>query len=452
MRFRKELFASAIFFLGVAAGGLAGFAADEPPAGQPPAAPPANYSSDRIEQLVAPIALYPDALLAQVLMAATYPAEIAKAAYWLQGNPNLGPEDMNFEMQGKPWDPSVKALVAYAEVLYKLNANLDWTRDLGNAVLGQQPAVLDAIQKLRAQAKAAGNLASDKQQAVTAEPDNIQIQPADPQQVYVPAYDPVTVYGSGWGYPTWYYPGVYNNYGRPGNYRDYGLYGNCDWRKHNLYVDRQRFINLYHTDPNFRQEVNDIKQRVWQHDPDHRHGVPYHNAEIQSRYAAQLAAEHSRLNQYKGYHQTGASMPRAQNTAPALQGPPQHSSAAVQHLEHQLRDSGPAVQPGAAAGATHPLYSSPAVQHLENQVATCHQGQGRMNAFSGAANPAADYAAWNRGAGSRTHGSVHYNGGGRVYDNGGAIHYNGGGRIHDNGGGRVINNGGGVGHPGAPRR
>src|SRR5438094_4936046 len=156
------------------------------------------FSPEELDQLLAPIALYDDALLSQVLMASTYPLEIVEAARWSQANPNLKGDAAVNAVADKTWDVSVKSLVAFPPVLAQLNEHLDWTQKLGDALIGQEQDVAASIQRLRAKASAAGSLKSGKEQTVTTQSQGTQqiiaIEPADPQVVYVPTYDPNTAY------------------------------------------------------------------------------------------------------------------------------------------------------------------------------------------------------------------------------------------------------------------
>ena len=166
------------------------------------------FSEEQIEQMLAPIALYPDSVLAQVLMAATYPLEIVQAARWLKRNPDLKDEALDAALLDEPWDPSVKTLVLVPEVLKWMNDNLDWTQDLGDAFLAQEGDVMDAVQRLRHEAQQTRALKDTAQQKVVVEKQTIVVEPADPQVVYVPTYDPATVYGTP-APATVYYPTVY---------------------------------------------------------------------------------------------------------------------------------------------------------------------------------------------------------------------------------------------------
>jgi hypothetical protein len=159
---------------------------------QPPAEP---LNAGQLEQLVAPIALYPDTLVAQVLAASTYPAQVADAAQWRLAQGYASPDQIATGADAQNWDPSVKALTAFPQVLAQMDRNLPWTTDLGNAYYNQPQDVLQAVQVLRRRAQAAGNLQSTPRETVSYDQDNIELAPANPQVVYVPTYDPWTVYG-----------------------------------------------------------------------------------------------------------------------------------------------------------------------------------------------------------------------------------------------------------------
>ncbi len=182
---------------------------------QPPAPPgvaaPAEaqgFSLEQIDALVAPIALYPDPLLTQILMASTYPLQIVQAARWAEepAHKGLTGDALSKALEPQSWDPSVKSLVPFPPVLAMMNADLNWTQQLGYAFAGQQAAVMDSVQRLRRQAEANGTLKSSPQQVVTATAQTIVIEPAQPTVVYVPTYNPNVVYGT-WPYPA--YPPVY---------------------------------------------------------------------------------------------------------------------------------------------------------------------------------------------------------------------------------------------------
>jgi len=173
--------------------------------------PHAQQTPEQLQQLVAPIALYPDSLVAQILAASTYPEQIVEADRWLQANPDLKDDKLAQAVDQQPWDPSVKALTAFPSVLGNMDKNLSWTSSLGDAYYNQQQDVMDAIQVMRRRAQEAGNLQTTAQQTVTTQGSTVIIQPADPTVVYVPAYDPWVIYGPPivpW--PGWYpYPGIW---------------------------------------------------------------------------------------------------------------------------------------------------------------------------------------------------------------------------------------------------
>jgi len=170
-------------------------------------------SSEQLGQLVAPIALYPDALVAQVLAASTYPTEVVQADRWRQSQGNAAPEQIAAAADAQNWDPSVKALIAFPTVLAQMDRNLQWTTDLGNAYYNQPQDVMDAVQAMRQKAQTAGQLRTTPQQTVTNEGGAIAIAPANPTVVYVPVYDPWVVYGAPYPmYPGYYYappPGIF---------------------------------------------------------------------------------------------------------------------------------------------------------------------------------------------------------------------------------------------------
>ncbi len=182
---------------------------------------PKPFSKEELEQLAAPIALHPDPLVAQIMMASTYPLEVVQAARFVKANPGIKEEQLQEALKKQDWDDSVKALTLFPPVLDMMNEKLDWTQKLGDAVLAQQKELMDAIQRLRAKAQASGNLKETKEQKVIVEPAPapaagqppsqqttvIKIEPANPQVVYVPTYNPTVVYGA-WPYPAYppYYP------------------------------------------------------------------------------------------------------------------------------------------------------------------------------------------------------------------------------------------------------
>ena len=227
-----------------------------PPPGPAQAAPYTQQTPEQLQQLVAPIALYPDALVAQILAASAFPEQVVEAERWLQAHPDLKGEALAQAVDQQPWDASVKALTAFPDVLGNMDKNLSWTSSLGDAYYNQQENVMDAIQVMRQKAEQAGTLKSTPQQTVTAQDNTISIQPASPEIVYVPAYDPWLVYGYAippW--PGWYpYPGIWFD----GPYLDFGFgfglgffggfgwgwgHWGFDWHRHHLLFNNARYVS-----------------------------------------------------------------------------------------------------------------------------------------------------------------------------------------------------------------
>ncbi len=266
------------------------------PAGQ--AAEPRNveFSQAELDQMLAPVALYPDALLSQVLIAATYPLEVIQADRWVRSNKDLKTEDALKFAENKDWDPSVKALVAFPDVLKRMSEDIDWTQRLGDAFLSNEEAVMDAVQRLRKRAYATGNLEKAQHISVQRDDNNIIIEPAEERIVYVPVYDTRVVYGNWWwpDYPPvyWHYPSSYTYvsgfyWGTSIYLGPTYFYSSCHWRDRRVVViDRHE-----HYDNNARfytgaSIVHYQGARPWQHEPLHRHGVAYYNNNLRETYGS----------------------------------------------------------------------------------------------------------------------------------------------------------------------
>lgn len=283
---------------------LAGFASAQDSQAPPPAAPePAQstplMSPQQLDDLVAPIALYPDPLLGQILAASTYPLEVVEAQQWVLQNRNLSGKALLDAAKHQNWDPSVQALVVLPEVLTRLNQDIRWTTDLGNAYLAQPADVMNAVQSMRARAQANGKLKSTPQEAVTTATDNgqsaIEIEPTDPQEIYVPDYNPAYIWGPPMGgyYPPLFYPGLDIGFEfGPGIYIG-GFFGGCcgwgefgwgwspGWFGGNLLVNNY-FLHRYGFHDFHGGEFRGTE--AWAHNPAHRLGVPYPNAALANRY------------------------------------------------------------------------------------------------------------------------------------------------------------------------
>jgi hypothetical protein len=279
--------------------------AQTPPSGSQAAPLETNpFPADQLNDLVAPIALYPDPLLSEVLVASTYPLEVVEAQQWLHLNSGLRGTQLTDAAKQQPWDPSVQALVAFPDVLVRLNQDIRWTRDLGNAFLSQPADVMAAVQRLRVSAQANGHLSSTPQQTVSTETQNGQpaviIQPASPDVMYVPSYDPSYVWGPPlWGYyPDLYYPAFGFGWGPAINigfcFGGWGGWGGWGWGPNwfnRTVVVNNNFFHRY----GFRGAGNVGVNRVtWTHDPMHRLGISYPNRQLAGRY--QAASSASRAN------------------------------------------------------------------------------------------------------------------------------------------------------------
>jgi uncharacterized membrane protein YgcG len=275
-----------------------------------------KLSPEQLESMVAPVALYADSLLSQVLVAATYPLEVVEAQQWLQQNGSLTGTALTDAAKKQTWDPSVQALVAFPDVIKRLNEDIRWTTDLGNAFLAQQEDVMAAIQRLRAKAKDSGKLTDTPQQKVVTENKDgqaaIEIEPTDPQVIYVPVYNPGYFWGEGYPLYPWpglYYPGIGLGWGwGPGIHLGFYFGGCCGWGGWGwgfgwfgggIFVNNH-FFHRYGFNEFHGSEFHATS--AWAHNPEHRGAVPYPHA-VAPRYqgaamrsAARPSAEAVRSN------------------------------------------------------------------------------------------------------------------------------------------------------------
>jgi hypothetical protein len=283
-------------------------AALPPPAAGADAAPAKGahaqeYTDAQLDQMLAPVALYPDQLLTHILMASTYPLEIVEADRWVRqpDNAALTGEALDKALQAQLWAPSVKSLVPFPQVLHMMDDNLTWTEQMGDAFLSDQKRTMDSVQRLRKQAKDAGNLASNDHQTVETKGSNIVIVPASPSVVYVPVYDPVYVYGP-WpypAYPPYYFPG-YFGVRIAGGFGWFGFsivaplwgWSYWDWPAGYMVVAPVRYNRLNAGRPRFAGDR-------WRHDPYHRHGVPYPSPGLRERFAAPGSS--GEMRRFRGY-------------------------------------------------------------------------------------------------------------------------------------------------------
>jgi hypothetical protein len=422
----------------------------------------------QLDDLVAPIALYPDPLLGQVLVACTYPVELVEAQQWLQANSSLHGQQLTDAARQENWDASVQALVAMPDVLLKLTQDIRWTTDLGNAFLAQQAEVMNAVQRMRARAQANGKLQSNPQETVTTESQGgqtaIEIQPADPQVIYVPTYDPNYVWGPpDWGfYPPLLYPG-YGYWFDPGidiglcfggwggwGFGGWGWGWGPNWFGHGIFVNNS-FFNRYGYNHGFGFRGGTQGRTAWAHDPGHRLGVAYPNSQLNGRFGAASRASRMTAGQSGNWHrfgegniggnsfrgaapQAGARNSQASLGASGWQGR-QGSAQRYQGSAQRYQGSAQRYQGSAQR------YQVPAQRYQSApRMSTPNYGGG------------AGYRSYNGGGVYRSFGG---GGGARSFGGGGSFHGGGGGGgFHGGGGGGGFHGGGGGGgfHGGGGRR
>jgi len=290
------------------------------------AAPDSLFSPDQLEQLVAPIALYPDSLVAQILMASTYPLEIVEADRWRERNPDLEGADLEQALGDQRWDPSVKALTNFPDLLKRMSDNLDWTQDLGDAVLAQEGEVMDAVQHMRHIAYDEGNLKTTPEQKVIVQEKVIVVEPAT-EVVYVPAYSPTVVYGSVWAPATYYYPwySYPSSYWYPPGYVasniiSFGVgmavgaaiwgnwnWGHCNWRGRGVTINNNFNFSRNINTRNFKVNKGGGRYSNWQHNVNHRGGVRYRDSSTRQRYAKAEGGRGARIDRdsARGFDRSG---------------------------------------------------------------------------------------------------------------------------------------------------
>ena len=291
------------------------------------------FKPEELEQIVAPIALYPDALLAQVLMASTYPLAIVEAARWSKAHPDVKGDAVAKAVEKEAWDPSVKSLVAFPDVLTMMDEKVDWTQKLGDAFLAQQKEVMDAVQRLRARAKDQGNLKSSKEQIVKTEPapagapnpTTIIIEQADPEVIYVPTYNPTVVYGA-WPYPAYppyyYYPPYYAG----GAFFSFSMgvivggaiWGNCNWGSSDIDIDVNRYNDFNRNEINNGNRGNrdQINNGKWEHNAANRKGVEYRDSKSREKYGGASSREAVQSREaYRGRAEQGRQQIAREGTA-----------------------------------------------------------------------------------------------------------------------------------------
>ena len=328
-------------------------------ANTPPPPGVEHLTTAQLDQLTAPIALYPDPLLGSALAAATYPLEVVEAARWLDdpSHAALKGEALAAALEGQSWDPSVKFLVSFPEVLRMMNSNLEWTEELGDAFLAKQADVMDSVQRLRQRASANGSLTSTPQQTVSTQQNDIAIEPANPDVIYVPYYIPATVYGP-WPWPDYppyyfllppdgFYGGALIGFGIGISIFEplWGWYG-WNWSGHGFRV----FPHQPRHGPPIRDA--NLAPRAWQHDPDHRRGVPYRDSATATRY---LGADAASRRPFRGFSPSAASHPEAAGaSAPARVEAP----AARERVTPAPPQPAPAARPAPPVRSAPPAFES----------------------------------------------------------------------------------------------
>jgi hypothetical protein len=362
------------------------------------------FKQEELEQMLAPIALYPDALLMQTLAASTYPLEISQAARWQKQNDKLTGEKLTAELKKQSWDPSVKAMVQIPSVLQMLSDKLEWTQKLGDAFLAQQPQVMATIQSLRKKALDAGNLKDSEQQKIISEnaanTQVIRIEQTRADTVYVPVYNTAWVYGA-WGYPGYppytYYPwGYYPYYPYSGFYygAGYGLAAGmvvaANWPRAELYTNQNYQRLAANSSAKGQagtatpQTQSQNGQRTWQHNPEHRQSVPYADRATQSKYDRAAPTASTRQQDYRGYdagNPAGGAMntvspqAREQMQDRAASMTPEQRAAAQERIGSaapeapgNLQDRAASMSPAERAAAQDRLGSSAAAANLQQRA------------------------------------------------------------------------------------
>ena len=367
------------------------------------------------------MALYPDPVVSQMLMASTYPLEIVEAARWAKANPGLKDKALEEGLKKQDWDASVKSLCGFPDVLKQMDENLDWTQDLGDAFLAQKTELMDTVQRMRGKAYDSGNLKTTEQQVVTQQPDKIiVIEPADPEVIYVPTYSSTVVYG-GWSYPSYYYPPMY--YPPPYGYGAMAftvgvvwgaaIWGGCNWgwggSDVDIDINRQ---NNFNRNTNIDGGGNRVDNRAgggkqsWNHDASHRGGVNYRDNKTAQQFGAQSGSNRVSRDQARGYDRGGAG-----NSSAGQRGP-SASTGAVGG-----RDTGASRSPSASTGAvgSRDTGASRSPSASTRDASSSSRGSGSSgsgSAYSGSRSSGMDRSSSSRGGASRGGGGMSRGGGG----------------------------------------
>ncbi len=416
---------------------------------QEPAPPP--IPAEQLDSLVAPIALYPDPLLSQVLVASTYPLEIVQLQQWLAQNSSLKDTALTDAVMKQDWDPSIQAMATFPDVVKRLAENIKWTTDLGNAFLAQQGDVMDAVQRMRQQAQAKGALASNEQQKVeTKTVENktvVVIEQTQPQVVYVPSYNPVVVYGPPvYPYPPIYYPPPPTGAYVAASMISFGVgvavgaainggwgYG-CGWGHSSVNINvNNTYVNHYNRNTNINTNINRntniSSNNTWQHNSQHRGGVPYSNNKVANQYGGTSRGSSTATRQANASQrpsQGGASQQGVQNRQA---GGANAGNRAAGTPSASNRDAGTANAGNRASTmpSNRPAGSGGSSDRIGNRSVPSNTGSPNNTAFSGASSASRAQATSQRGASSMS-GSRGGGGGGGGRSRGGRRYAN-----HDRG-------------------
>jgi uncharacterized protein DUF3300 len=399
--------------------------------------------NEKLDALVAPIALYADPLLAQTLAASTYPLEVIQLEQWYANNKYLKDKALADAVAKQPWDPSVQALVAFPDVFHRMAANIQWTTDLGNAFLAQQSDVMDAIQRMRAKAQGTGNLTTNAQQKVETETGEggqqmIVIEQANPDVVYVPSYDPQMVYGAAPpAYP--YYPYTY-----PGYYAGTGVafgtgivlgaawannWGNCDWKHGDVNINNNNNFNR-NVNRNVNRETVTGQGNTWQHNPQHRGNAPYGNTQTANRYGSTARGEAGARVGGGGGTLTNGGI-GARSVGSSIGGGYRTSGGGAQNIAAGNRPGGGAGASRAGAGiSAMPANRGVGANSIGNRSVSSGPGFGSSSNTFGASgfNGSAARSAGNRGGASMGGGGFSHGSAGGGARAGGGGRGGGGGR------------------------
>jgi len=416
------------------------------------------FSKEQLEQLVAPIALYSDNLLAQILMASTYPIEIVEAERFMTANPTLAGTELETKLKDFDWDATVKSMCTIPDTLKKMSENLDWTQDLGDAFLGQKTELMDTVQQMRNKAHDAGNLKTNEQQVVKVENAvNVQessgggdqiiiIESPSPEVVYVPQYSPTAVYG-GWAYPSYYYPPMYPYYPVGAGLVTFGvgmvvgaaIWGNCNWGGGwgrgdvDIDINRQNNFNRNTNINGGNRATQRGGTQSFQHDASHRKGANYQNSKVAGQYGAK--GNSSRVSNDAARGKSASGQAAGSREARTPQGGGDRAKAGTQSSGGNRASAGSgnrASQSGSGNRASQSGSGDRATSTSGSRSSSSSRGS---SAYSGSSKPSST-ARSSSSRGSYSRGTSSYGGGSYGGGSYGGGSRGGGGGSRGGGGGR----------------